>query len=253
MAASPDRPVDIRGDGELTFVLVMNLEPNDANPPYDGVFGIGNPANPGGDPGRPLAALVQISRPRNHELQLAGGWNHDAGLGAESMQPLYRKPLLLTITKRPGPMRDTTRFFVNGVAADEREAGRRQILNFGHTIGHAVEAKSGFELLHGEAVAIGPLEQRLELVGLGMEAVAPRLGGERRIRDHEVEGLEAAIGALEVRAGEAVVLPDFRRWAVVQDHVHPGQRLGGVVHLLPVEREVEARAALGLVVRLEQQ
>jgi 3-dehydroquinate synthase len=41
------------------------------------------------------------------------------------------------------------------VAADEREKGRRQTLNFGHTVGHAVEATSGFELLHGEAVAIG--------------------------------------------------------------------------------------------------
>jgi len=119
LATSPDRPVEIRGDAELTIVLVMNLEPNDAKPPYDGVLGIGNPANPGRDPGRPLAVLVQISRPRKHELQLAGGFNHDAGLGAESMQPLYRKPLLLTITKRPGPMRGTTRFFVNGKAADQ--------------------------------------------------------------------------------------------------------------------------------------
>ena len=119
MATSPDRPVVIRGDAELTMMLVLNLEPNDANPPFDGVLGIGNPANPGSDPGRPLAALVQISRPRNHELQLAGGWNHDAGLGAESMQPLYRKPLLLSITKRPGPMRTTTRFFLNGTAAEQ--------------------------------------------------------------------------------------------------------------------------------------
>jgi 3-dehydroquinate synthase len=41
------------------------------------------------------------------------------------------------------------------VAADTREAGRRQVLNFGHTVGHAVEARSGYGLLHGEAVAIG--------------------------------------------------------------------------------------------------
>jgi 3-dehydroquinate synthase len=41
------------------------------------------------------------------------------------------------------------------VSADEREAGMRQILNFGHTVGHAVETLSGFDLLHGEAVAIG--------------------------------------------------------------------------------------------------
>ena len=41
------------------------------------------------------------------------------------------------------------------VEADERETGRRAILNFGHTIAHALEAASGYELLHGEAVAIG--------------------------------------------------------------------------------------------------
>lgn len=48
------------------------------------------------------------------------------------------------------------------VAADEREGGRRKILNFGHTLGHAVELASGYTLLHGEAVAIGMvLESRL--------------------------------------------------------------------------------------------
>ena len=43
------------------------------------------------------------------------------------------------------------------VAADEREAGQRALLNLGHTFGHALEAEVGFgdELLHGEAVAIG--------------------------------------------------------------------------------------------------
>lgn len=41
------------------------------------------------------------------------------------------------------------------VAEDERESGRRAILNFGHTVGHAIEAHSNFELLHGEAVSLG--------------------------------------------------------------------------------------------------
>ncbi len=42
------------------------------------------------------------------------------------------------------------------VAADEREAGLRAILNFGHTFGHAIETGSGYgRYLHGEAVAIG--------------------------------------------------------------------------------------------------
>jgi len=41
------------------------------------------------------------------------------------------------------------------VEQDEREGGLRRILNFGHTIGHAVEAASGYQLIHGFAVAIG--------------------------------------------------------------------------------------------------
>jgi 3-dehydroquinate synthase len=41
------------------------------------------------------------------------------------------------------------------VARDEREHGLRKILNFGHTLGHGIEAASDYSLLHGEAVAIG--------------------------------------------------------------------------------------------------
>ncbi|HIU23738.1 MAG TPA: 3-dehydroquinate synthase [Candidatus Coprovicinus avistercoris] len=41
------------------------------------------------------------------------------------------------------------------VSADEKERGLRQTLNFGHTIGHAVEAASNFSLGHGTCVAIG--------------------------------------------------------------------------------------------------
>src|SRR6185295_1157511 len=41
------------------------------------------------------------------------------------------------------------------VAEDEREMGRRAILNFGHTVGHAIEATVKYDMLHGEAVAIG--------------------------------------------------------------------------------------------------
>jgi 3-dehydroquinate synthetase len=41
------------------------------------------------------------------------------------------------------------------VSEDERESGRRAILNFGHTVGHAIEAASGYDLLHGEAVSLG--------------------------------------------------------------------------------------------------
>jgi 3-dehydroquinate synthase len=44
---------------------------------------------------------------------------------------------------------------VEFVGRDERETGPRKALNFGHTIAHALEAASGYQLLHGDAVAIG--------------------------------------------------------------------------------------------------
>jgi 3-dehydroquinate synthase len=55
------------------------------------------------------------------------------------------------------------------VVADEREAGRRMILNFGHTAAHAIESATGYRMAHGEAVAIGLVaESRLacRLTGL---------------------------------------------------------------------------------------
>jgi len=45
------------------------------------------------------------------------------------------------------------------VVADETEQGLRKVLNFGHTLGHAIEVGEGFTLLHGEAVAIGMLAE----------------------------------------------------------------------------------------------
>jgi len=41
------------------------------------------------------------------------------------------------------------------VASDEREGGRRAILNYGHTLAHALETATSYDLRHGEAVAIG--------------------------------------------------------------------------------------------------
>ena len=43
------------------------------------------------------------------------------------------------------------------VAEDEREGGRRALLNYGHTLGHALEIATNFDLAHGEAVAVGLL------------------------------------------------------------------------------------------------
>jgi 3-dehydroquinate synthase len=55
------------------------------------------------------------------------------------------------------------------VSKDEKEAGLRAILNYGHTIGHAVESLTGYtQVIHGEAVAIGMVAAGKIAVELGM-------------------------------------------------------------------------------------
>ncbi len=64
------------------------------------------------------------------------------------------------------------------VERDERDAGERQLLNFGHTIGHAIERASGYQISHGRAVALGMLAEArgAEAVGFAEEDCARQSG-----------------------------------------------------------------------------
>jgi 3-dehydroquinate synthase len=66
------------------------------------------------------------------------------------------------------------------VEADPVEKNQRRMLNYGHTVGHAVEAASGFKLLHGEAVAIGIIAAGLIEIEMGLSK-PERLDKIRRI------------------------------------------------------------------------
>lgn len=115
------------------------------------------------------------------------------------------------------------------VVQDEREAGLRAILNFGHTFGHAIEAGLGFgEWLHGEAVGCGMviasvLSQRLGYIDeaytqrirqlvqrAGLPVRAPDFGRDRWMElmrvDKKAEGGKIRYVLLE-RPGRAVVRP----------------------------------------------
>jgi 3-dehydroquinate synthase len=63
------------------------------------------------------------------------------------------------------------------VSKDERESGLRKILNFGHTIGHAIESTAGYSLPHGTCIALGMiLEARVgEALGVTKEGTSRRL------------------------------------------------------------------------------
>ncbi|HPM22876.1 MAG TPA: 3-dehydroquinate synthase [Phycisphaerae bacterium] len=56
------------------------------------------------------------------------------------------------------------------VARDERESGLRAILNYGHTLGHAIEHLLGYELRHGECVALGIVAENEIAFGRGLLA-----------------------------------------------------------------------------------
>jgi 3-dehydroquinate synthase len=81
------------------------------------------------------------------------------------------------------------------VAIDERETGERQLLNFGHTFGHALETETGFGdvLLHGEAVALG---MRLAFDLSAKLGLCPKEAPLRVHRHYAAVGLPIALGQI---------------------------------------------------------
>jgi len=71
------------------------------------------------------------------------------------------------------------------VEADPNEKNQRRMLNYGHTVGHAVESASGFELLHGEAVGIG-------MIAAGMIEMEMGMGSAERLE--RVKGMLEKLG-----------------------------------------------------------
>jgi 3-dehydroquinate synthase len=117
------------------------------------------------------------------------------------------------------------------VARDERELGVRKTLNFGHTIGHAIESCSGYTLLHGEAIAAGMVYE---------SALAERIGVAER-------GTSARIRAVVRTAG----LPDARPPSISVDNILDAarsdkkSRAGRVEYALPIKIGAMAAATRG--------
>ena len=78
------------------------------------------------------------------------------------------------------------------VEADEREADLRRVLNFGHTLGHGIEAALHGSLLHGECVALGMLPMCSPAVRARLIPLLARLGLPTRVRTDPAAVLAAA-------------------------------------------------------------
>ena len=131
------------------------------------------------------------------------------------------------------------RIKVRVVREDPRENGRRTILNFGHTIGHALETLSRYRLAHGEAVSIGMVvEARIAArAGIASEDLVPRL-----------ETLLRALGlptAVPTRYTSASILEVARR--------DKKARAGRIAYALPKRLGAMAQVGGAYAIRVEDE
>ena len=143
----------------------------------------------------------------------------------------------------------SVRFKAGVVAEDEREGGRRAILNYGHTIGHALEAAAGYALPHGSAVAAGMVaEATISRARFGTDLTD--------LHEHLLEsaGLPSRSPGIDAGAALLAMSRDKKRSAA------NGVAEGGATHRFVLLRDVgvpvygvpvgdeEARRAIGAVV-----
>lgn len=112
------------------------------------------------------------------------------------------------------------------VAEDEREAGRRAILNYGHTVGHALETLAKYtDLLHGEAVAMGMM-------------VASRVAEKLGMITPDVTARQAA---LLKRAGLPVTVGEADTTQIIEAMRHDKKARGGRLNMVLPARIGEAK------------
>ena len=171
--------------------------------------------------------------------QLAGGWAEvvkyamtlDPGIaGLEDLEEVVER---------------CVRCKAGVVAADEREAGPREVLNYGHTVGHAIEAASGYAVHHGRAVAWGMrvaarISVEMGLCDPGVEAEQDRL-----LAAHDLPGARPMVTAEAVVAatgGDKKSRGGRLRWVLLRG-------LGKAGTGLEVPDEVVAGAVAGILDR----
>jgi shikimate kinase / 3-dehydroquinate synthase len=167
---------------------------------------------------QPIAVLADPSVLRTLPgEELAAGFVEVLKTGLIAGDPLWERVRQIE-TLDPVTLEDVifecARTKIAVVAADERDSGQRAVLNLGHTVGHAIEAATGYSRYrHGEAVGLGLL-------------AALRLSGADGLRT-EVEGLLASHG-LPVSLDPAISVDDVVE-AIGRDKKRTAEGIGFVL------------------------
>ena len=139
---------------------------------------------------------------------------------------------------------DSVRYKAAVVTEDEREAGLRAVLHYGHTVAHGLEAAAGYALPHGEAVAVG----MLAAARLSREKFGPDL-----VEAHEdllrAAGLPLTAPAADVEAVLEAMGRDKKRRSSDGEGRYPFvllEEIGRPVHGVLVSA-AEARSAIGSI------
>ena len=134
---------------------------------------------------------------------------------------------------------------IDVVSQDPLETGRRALLNLGHTVGHALELLSGFELRHGDAVAIG-LVAAARIAAL--RGIAPSSLPERIEAVLHRNGLPIECPPYRVGDIEAGMAPDKKRESGVLRWILP-RGIGNVVVVEDVPEWIVREALCGMGAR----
>jgi 3-dehydroquinate synthase len=158
------------------------------------------------------------------ERELRAGWAEVIKHGFILDEPLVTE--LERVAGNPGALRSaaliarSVAIKAAVVSEDEREADRRTLLNYGHTVGHAIEAVTGYgRYLHGEAVAIGMRAAGLISVELGLLGADEFARQQRLVRacglPESAPGLSADV-VLAATLGDKKVQGGKLRWVLLE-------------------------------------
>ena len=136
------------------------------------------------------------------------------------------------------------------VQNDPTEKNQRRILNYGHTIGHAIESISGYELLHGECVGIGILAASLIEIELGIGSLSRFERIESVLRKlslpTKIPQCQTCQEILELLKRDKKAVDAWPRFALIQDIGQPYCANGQWAHLVSGEIVTKVVSAMRL-------